>query len=259
MAINFNNFSYKDSSDFMKDVVDKNDNDQPDAQIYDQLRNYYYDKRDLRLLLNLLAETSGPTTSLRVLALFDEKIHSIFEARQMAIKIKKSDEPKQNSQTQGTEDGLDDYEVSISFQEPFAINGMFTRMKRYLDTTSIHYQVEIFPTIPKLQKSKKLWIESVKTKEKVLPTDEENIWKKTFEENRRVFPKKISLRSLDIVTCSFEELRIGKENRNTRMIRVNTIVDGKTLSYQNVWIGPIKRKVARNDEEQKRTSLGKDF
>ena len=257
MWVNFEIFSYKDKSEFEKDVVDENGNG---MEAWTKLRNYYYDKKDLRLLLNLLAETSGPTTSLRVLALFDEKIHSLFEVRQMAIKIKKSDEPKQSNQTQESEDCLNDYEVSITFKEPLAINGMFKRMKWYLNTRSIYYQAEIFPTIPILQKSKRLWIASITTKGKSLSTEEE--WKTTIEENGRVFPKKISLRDLDIVTNSFEELKERNEEKDerkkTRMIRINTMVDGKTLSYQDVWIGPIKRKAKTDVDGQKQTGLRND-
>ena len=40
------------------------------------LNRYYFDNPDMRLLLNLLTESQGRATSLRILALFDEDLHN---------------------------------------------------------------------------------------------------------------------------------------------------------------------------------------
>ena len=273
----FFNFSYQDSEtvatiyckdiptvskDFLKEVVGNNDNEESKShteaaeEAWARLQSYYYDERDLRILLNLLAEKHGVTTSLRVLTLFDAKIHNLFEPREVRVKIKKSEKPKQSNQTPGQEEddnGLKDYDVTVNFKQPIAVNGILHRMKRYVNTDSIVYQVQVFPSIPSLQKSKKLW----KYKKDIQGGIEETV-------SIPITTDKVSLTTLDIVTNSFEELKTkiqSKEldcNAKIRTIRVNTIVGGKTLSYQTIWIGPIKRKATINDQEQNQLTFRND-
>lgn len=237
---------------FQTDLVENN-NDDSDSQkqdakeAWDQLNNYYYQQKDLRLLLNLLAETSGAFIPLRILALFDEKIHKLFEVRQIRVTIKKS-EQKQDDHTQTKEDDLKGYELVLSFKRPLATNGMLKRMKRFMDV-DCEYLTEIFPSIPTLQKSTKLR-KNVELGEKM-----EDVIKIPLTN------EKVSLKTFDIVTHSFEELKAenkkkreaGKEeNTKTRTIRINTIVGGKALSYQTAQIGPLQRKIATVNEDQLR-------
>ena len=237
---------------FQTDLVENN-NDDSDSQkqdakeAWDQLNNYYYQQKDLRLLLNLLAETSGAFIPLRILALFDEKIHKLFEVRQIRVTIKKS-EQKQDDHTQTKEDDLKGYELVLSFKRPLATNGMLKRMKRFMDV-DCEYLTELFPSIPTLQKSTKLR-KNVELGEKM-----EDVIKIPLTN------EKVSLKTFDIVTHSFEELKAenkkkreaGKEeNTKTRTIRINTIVGGKALSYQTAQIGPLQRKIATVNEDQLR-------
>ena len=237
---------------FQTDLVENN-NDDSDSQkqdakeAWDQLNNYYYQQKDLRLLLNLLAETSGVFIPLRIMALFDEKIHKLFEVRQIRVTIKKS-EQKQDDHTQTKEDDLKGYELVLSFKRPLATNGMLKRMKRFMDV-DCEYLTEIFPSIPTLQKSTKLR-KNVELGEKM-----EDVIKIPLTN------EKVSLKTFDIVTHSFEELKAenkkkreaGKEeNTKTRTIRINTIVGGKALSYQTAQIGPLQRKIATVNEDQLR-------
>ena len=237
---------------FQTDLVENNDDDsdsqkQDAKEAWDQLNNYYYQQKDLRLLLNLLAETSGAFIPLRILALFDEKIHKLFEVRQIRVTIKKS-EQKQDDHTQTKEDDLKGYELVLSFKRPLATNGMLKRMKRFMDV-DCEYLTEIFPSIPTLQKSTKLR-KNVELGEKM-----EDVIKIPLTN------EKVSLKTFDIVTHSFEELKAenkkkreaGKEeNTKTRTIRINTIVGGKALSYQTAQIGPLQRKIATVNEDQLR-------
>ena len=237
---------------FQTDLVENNDDDsdsqkQDAKEAWDQLNNYYYQQKDLRLLLNLLAETSGVFIPLRIMALFDEKIHKLFEVRQIRVTIKKS-EQKQDDHTQTKEDDLKGYELVLSFKRPLATNGMLKRMKRFMDV-DCEYLTEIFPSIPTLQKSTKLR-KNVELGEKM-----EDVIKIPLTN------EKVSLKTFDIVTHSFEELKAenkkkreaGKEeNTKTRTIRINTIVGGKALSYQTAQIGPLQRKIATVNEDQLR-------
>jgi hypothetical protein len=115
----------------------------------------------LRLLLNLLAETSGPATSLRVLALFDEKINRIFKAKELKMMIRKSETLQTDEED--IEEGIVCEEgncvVQFLFKEAPAMNGIFKQFKKYLPIKAIMYNIEIFPPIQKLQKSKKLRVE----------------------------------------------------------------------------------------------------
>ena len=201
--------------------------------------------------MNLLAETSGAFISLRILALFDEKIHKLFEVRQIRVTIKKS-EQKQDDQAQTKEDDLKGFELVLSFKRPLATNGMLKRMKRFMDV-DCEYLTEIFPSIPTLQKSTKLRkrVELGEKMEDVITIPLTN--------------EKVSLKSFDIVTHSFEELKAenkkkreaGKEeNTKTRTIRINTIVGGKALSYQTAQIGPLQRKIATFNDDQLRPIQG---
>ena len=248
--------SYNDargsSERFIMELVENNDDDsdaqkQDAKEAWDKLNLYYYQQKDLRLLLNLLAETSGALTSVRILALFDEKIHKLFEVREMRVTIKKSDK-KQDDPSQKVEDDLKGYELVLSFKRPLATNGMLKRMKNFMNV-DFEFLTEIFPTIPTLQKSTKL--------RKRVELGEKMVDVITIP----LTNEKVSLKSFDIVTHSFEELKAenkkkreaGKEeNTKTRTIRINTIVGGKALSYQTAQIGPLQRKIATVNEDQLR-------
>ena len=250
------------SKDFLKEVVGNNDNEESESQkeaaeeAWARLQNYYFDEKDLRVLLNLLAETNGVTASVHVLTLFDQKIRNLFEPREVRVKIKKSEKRNQNNQTpeqEAEDNGLKDYDVTVNFKQPIGVNGILNRMKRYAKTDSIVYQVQVYPSIPSLQKSKKLW----KYKKDIQGGIEEIV-------SIPITTKKVSFATLDIVTNSFEELKMKIENKEldsnakTRTIIVNTIVGGKTLSYQTVWIGPIKRKATTNDQELNQPTFRND-
>ena len=132
----------------------------------------------------------------------------------------------------------------------------------HLAINSIMYNVDIFPQIPKLQKSKKLRIErpicvvnesaskpgsgdvgSVETGESKEPA----AVKFEIEENSVntsdwvVVPKKISLSDLDI----------SKEHQ----IRISTIVNGKTLAFKMASIVPMTKKETDSDSKNTERNL----
>ena len=221
------------------------------------LNKYYYENKDLRLLLNLLAETSGPTTSLRVLALFDEKLNSIFKAQDLKMMITKSE-------TQQTdEEGLGSFVVQFSFKEAPAMSGVFKQFKKYLPVVEkIMYNLEIFPPIQKLQKSKKLRVEipiavapqsipkpgsvgvdAAEAGESMEHVDLNSDVEQEASDaaDRITIPKKIALSDLEI--------------SNEHSIRISTIVNGKTLAYQMASFGPMKIKEENSDHKIKGTKL----
>ena len=71
----------------------------------EDLNDIYYNNPDLSLLLNLLAESSGVSSSLKILALFDARFRENFQPKNIQIVT--------NRETLGEEC----YEVSVEFDE----------------------------------------------------------------------------------------------------------------------------------------------
>ena len=58
-----------------------------DEDLLGDLQTLYYNNRDLKLLLDLLAESSGVATSLRVLALFDNNLRFKTEPSNLKVSM----------------------------------------------------------------------------------------------------------------------------------------------------------------------------
>ncbi len=63
-----------------------------DKQLLGELYNVYYNNKDLKLLLDLLAESSGIAPSIRILSLFDPEFRSKSEVRALRVKRSVTDE-----------------------------------------------------------------------------------------------------------------------------------------------------------------------
>ena len=58
-----------------------------DEQLLGDLYSIYYNNRDLKLLLDLLAESSGIAPSIRIMSLFDKKFRARSEPKDLKVFI----------------------------------------------------------------------------------------------------------------------------------------------------------------------------
>lgn len=94
-----------------------------------KLNDYYYNNRDLRLLLDLLASASGVATSLRILALFDDVFgEQIFQPGDLKL-------TSPNSRNSKPEVGTE-----LKFTDAIAIDELF-----HIDDLNFLYTVEVIP------------------------------------------------------------------------------------------------------------------
>ena len=188
------------------------------------MTKYYYNNLDLRLLLNLLAESHGPATCLRVLALFDTEFNEALIVPDIIFPTF----PPQISKRECTKNiAFDDgktikqkeveiYNLDVSFEEAPASRGILM----FMENISSMYTIELFPPTKKTC---------------VIPVPVS----KRSEKKSAVKSKDIHMTKIDnVVHKVLEDLEVSKEYR----IRVNTIVDGHTLGHRTESFGPLKSK-----------------
>ena len=111
-----------------------------DEELLGDLYNVYYHNRDLKLLLDLLATTSGIAASLRIMALFDKDLRIKTEPGNLKISlVKESDD--------AAEDNGDGkvYDVDVQFTDAAAMKEIFSQGKKM----ACVYTVEIKPPTPR--------------------------------------------------------------------------------------------------------------
>ena len=117
------------------------------SHIFGELDKYYYNNRDLKLLLDLLATNSGVVTSLRVLALFDETLRE--KCKPGDLKFTKPYYHERETETNiANEDGVTEridktkvYDIGLRFADALAMNQIFI----FLKGSTCLYTVEILP------------------------------------------------------------------------------------------------------------------
>ena len=200
----------------------------------------------MRLLLNLLAKTHGPSTSLRVLALFDPefnkemKIKSIdtgekIDGKVVAPKIRM----RQSAQNIIVDDSgefeqekVEVYNLDVSFDDaPALTDGVLSIMKCYEPDTSFMYTIELFPP------TKKTSVIAC-TRDQV--TNSKDSKEKSEETELEKLENGTELREKS--TGQFKETLEDLEIKQEYTVRVNTVVNGKTLSSKVIHLDPIKSK-----------------
>ena len=115
----------------------KNENENGNDIVGD-LHDVYYNNKDLKLLLDLLASSSGIAPCIRILCLFDKNL------RQMA-KVGNLKFMHQENETEGKVD------LGVEFEDPKAIKNIFSQ----LDNAVCVYTIEITPSLPSVSHFKK--------------------------------------------------------------------------------------------------------
>ena len=111
------------------------------------LYNVYYNNKDLKLLLDLLAESSGVATSLRVLALFDKNLRFKSEPSNLKVSTVSFHDAIEDSEEKEDENKHQVYDVDVEFEEARAVKELFSKIKswRGKQSASWVYTVEIAP------------------------------------------------------------------------------------------------------------------
>ena len=213
-----------------------------DQELVGDLDTYYYNNRDLKLLLDLLAEASGIDTSLRVLVLFDNEFSQKFKVGNLDISLvryhkRKSSEVNFANYEEDTMTGHEEeqkvYDVSVEFEVAPAACDIISKFPNYV---TYLYMVEIEPptarsyVIPVLPGDYGTMPQEVETAIQVQQSDGGNNMGNTIEmeeSNRK------SLMPIRMKQVLFE-LEIAKEY----LVHVSTIVNGRILARRTERIMP---------------------
>jgi len=101
-----------------------------DRELLGDLYDVYYNSRDLKLLLDLLAASSGIAPCLRILCLFDKNMRKMVEVSNLKVEHYYNEEKKRT-------------DAIVTFEDPEAVKDFFSSMK---DVTCT-FSVEISPCI----------------------------------------------------------------------------------------------------------------
>ena len=203
------------------------------------LERYYYNSKDLRLLLDLLAESSGAAASLRVISQFDTEFNLSFNPGD--VKLTKMDQdPIFSSKNiigddadQMEQTKIDAYGIKINFEHAPAYTGIYKHMK----DLAYMYTIEVFEKTGDTTKKIQVIPVAIDTTAK---SEKENLGSKKQINNDGTDIPLISgtspvkeMESVEPVT----NLDMSKEYN----IRVNTMINGKTLGYKMESFGPITK------------------
>ena len=101
----------------------------------------YYNNRDLKLLLDLLAESSGVATSLRVLALFDKNLRFKSEPSNLKVSMVSYHDAVEEEEDKENDNKHQVYDVDVEFEDAKAVKELFSQIKK----STWVYTVEINP------------------------------------------------------------------------------------------------------------------
>ena len=116
----------------------------------DEMDKYYYNNKDLKLLLDLLATNSGVVTSLRVLALFDKSLREKCKPGDLTFSKPHYHERKTETNIaneEGVTERIDKtkvYDIGLRFSDAPASNQIFA----FLKSSTCLYTIEILPPTP---------------------------------------------------------------------------------------------------------------
>ena len=182
--------------------------------VYDGLTKYYYEHSDLRLLLNLWAESHSLATSLKVLALFDPQFNKDLKVPDINFP---NLPPKKAKRTGLKSICIDDggvfehqvveiYNLDVSFDHAPANDGILAEIKKNIP---FMYTVEIFPST---KKTSIIVVDVPLHLQKPSTQKYDDIEMENIRDNAG--------------NVTLEELELSKEYT----ISINTVVDGKTLA-----------------------------
>ena len=127
---------------YKKEFKKLNHDAKTDQELFGDLYDLYYNNRDLKLLLDLLATSSGVAPCLRLLCLFDKKMREMAEVNQLNV-------------TSVQKEGSGRLDAVIKFEDPTIIKDVFYKIA---DVTCT-YTVEIAPPINDVSSAQ--WSEGV--------------------------------------------------------------------------------------------------
>jgi len=208
------------------------------------LERYYYNSKDLRLLLDLLAESSGAAASLRVISQFDTEFNLSFNPGD--VKLTKIDQDPIFSSKNIIGEGddpfeqakIDAYGVKINFEHAPAFTGIYKHMK----DIAYMYTIEVLEKTQQDNKdtTKKIQVIPVAIDSNVT-SDKENFGSKKQINNDGTDIPLISGTSPVLEMESVEPVT-NLDMTKEYIIRVNTMINGKTLGYKMESFGPITKK-----------------
>ena len=176
------------------------------------MTKYYYDNHDLKLILDLLAESHGATTCLRVLALFDSEFNEelvvpdiIFPSMPKFKSVNTTEQMMNNKERQ-----VRCYDLPLKFRDaPFKAG-----MLRFMEVKTFSYIISLYPP------TKSTSSYEIMAKTKYIQKEGE------IEKSPQEY------------FCMLEDLDISKEY----VIRIDTNLNGKELGNRTEFFGPIKKK-----------------
>ena len=201
----------------------------------------------MRLLLNLLAKTHGPSTSLRVLALFDPEFNRELKipAIDLGSKVDGKTVPPEIRQRQSAqnmilpetgefeEEKVEVYNLDVYFDDaPALTKGVLEVMRDRKEDTAFMYTIELSPPTKKssvISCELKTREETKKNNDKMNDDEVELTEKGEKSDGEKETRERRG---------TLEDLEIKKEYT----IRVNTVVNGKTLASKVTHIPAMKSK-----------------
>ena len=185
--------------------------------------------------MDLLAESNGPATSLRVLSLFDTEFNDSFKPKD--IVLKKVEQYKRQSSSNVVLEGdemfepqkVDVYDLKISFKNASAKDTILKEMKNL----TFMYTIELLPPTSKTSVIP-VTCEDEEKKRNIAPID-------LAEKGDNDITNGMPLKEKEGANCKdhlIEALDVSKEYQ----IRVNTILNGKPVASITESFGPLKLK-----------------
>ena len=205
------------------------------------LEKYYYGSKDLRLLLDLLAESSGPTASLRVIAQFDTEFNMSFKPGDIRL-TKINQEPIYSSKniisgdaTPFEQTKINVYGIKVNFEHADAYTGIFPHMKN----TVFMYTIELFEKMEdgNMQKIQVIPVSIEGAAASLVckvAAGGDKLSKGNLEGSLPLITDASPVKELECVE-PITNLDMSKEYT----IRVNTMINGKTLGYKTETFGPV--------------------
>ena len=206
-----------------------------DEELLGDLYNVYYNNRDLKLLLDLLATSSGIATSLRVMALFDKTLRFKSEPSDLKVSlVQYHDTHLEYENVASEEGGIQEsterskvYDVEVEFGDARAMKELFSQIKK----VACVYTVEINP--PTARSS----IKAVKVGQSYA-----DVVKGSFDGSGvEMQPLTTIQQTSSNQTGKDSTMKVclyDLEPSKEYMIRVCTIVNGKTISRRTERIKP---------------------
>ena len=203
----------------------------PDEALLRGLDNYYYNNKDLRLLLDLLSERSGCAASLRVLALFDKELSLKFKPGDLDISFRDFHQQKAEVNIWNAEGKITQeekasktYDINVKFPAAPAMDEIISRIRAVTSVTCM-YTVEILPPTPR-SSVKPVTVDNTMAQDAINGVCEEG---------------KDGTEAIKLTTSTPKLMNVVLEGLDTSTeycICVSTVVNGRTLAQRSERIKP---------------------